>query len=740
MVGALLVAGRAQAQTSVGGLNVEGGVEAGAFGFLTDGPKNKERAKFEEYRDLEAGPFLRDLRLRFFRPDESYSAEFAGSKWGRQDQEFSLSAGRTGLWRFEFEWNQTPHVISTTSRTAAHEAARGVWVLPPISGLSDFNGQAASHELHDVGVRWAAGHLRFHLTPTPDLEITAEYTRTRKEGNRPFSMNFGTSGNNFVEILQPIEQTVHDFSLGGTYARERWQLQFTYALSVFENDIRRVRFDNPCFQAPIGGSAAFGCPATDSRTAALNPVPSTGQSSVPPSNMAHTVNIAGGVNLPLRTHLTASAAYSLTLQNDTLLPMTINPSIQADPRLALPQQSLNGNVQTIVFDLGATSHPFALPLTLSAKYRFYNLTDRSDTLTFPAYDLGDRAFFTGGVAGPILSPIRAERESFWRQNADLDGRYQIARPVAATLGLGWEQWNRGPQREVHETGEYIGKAALDVTPFDWLLGRLTYKPSYRSDNSYKRFLTPDVNPPLQLFLARAFDQAERARHRVDLLLQFTPTETLSITPSATWRHDDYPHSDFGVNWETSWSAGIDLTWSPTARLTFSAGYVHELIDRDMTSRGASPNIVANIDADWRSNMADTYDVFRLNGKAALIPRVLDWTVGGNYATSFGRIETRNPSATLPGTALAATALAKRMPDFDDQFLRLETALRYHFARSWTASLVYAFESFTKHDWRTDNWLAWNPILATTNGSVWLGNDIRNYDAHILGVTLAYTFR
>jgi MtrB/PioB family decaheme-associated outer membrane protein len=738
----LVMARAAAAQTTLGGMNVEGSIEAGLRGFLTDEPKNKERAKFEEYRDMGAGPFLERLQLRFFTKDEGYSSELFGSKWGREDQEYSLSTGRLGLWQFQFDWDQTPHLLSTTGRTLLHETSRGVWVAPGIGSLSDFNGQATSRELHNIGVRWDTGHFLFKLTPTPDLDLTAEYTRTRREGNKPFSMSFGTgSGTNFLELLQPVDSTVHDFRLGGSIAREKWQLQFGYVLSVYDADVDRVRFDNPCFQAPVGGSAAFGCVAAESRGAA-NPIPARGQSALAPSNMAHTFNLAGGVNLPLRTRVTANGSYSLTLQNQDFLPMTINTigGINTNPNVQLPQNSLNGNVQTILLNLAVTSRPFALPLTLSGKYRVYDYEDRSDDIRFRARVLNDRPLGTAAAPVPDFTVTTAKRESFTRHNFDLDGRYQVAQPVVTTLGFGWERWNRGPEREVSETDEYFIKAAIDVTPTDWLSAQLTYKPSFRRDSDYNRGIVSGTTPTTQLFLARKFDEAERDRQRVDLLVQITPVQGVSINPTAGWRHDDYIRSAFGLNWETAWSAGMDVGWNPVPRLSVSVGYMHELIDRDLRSRGASPNVASNINADWLSNMADVFDTFYGGVKVVLIPHVLDWSVNGNYAMSYGTIETRNPSATLPGTPLALSAQAKRMPAFDDHFARVDTGLRYHLSKSWTASVFYAFESFAKNDWRTDNWLAWNPILATTNGFVWLGNDLKDYNAHIIGATLTYRFK
>src|SRR6266511_2029214 len=101
-----------EAQISIGGYSLEGEIEAGPRFFLVE-PSKSRKAKFEEYRDMTEGLTLDHLYLRLFRPDESYSAELYGSKWGYEDQSFGLSAGRLGLWQFRFEWDQLPHVYST---------------------------------------------------------------------------------------------------------------------------------------------------------------------------------------------------------------------------------------------------------------------------------------------------------------------------------------------------------------------------------------------------------------------------------------------------------------------------------------------------------------------------------------------------------------------------------------------------------------------------------------------------
>ena len=67
----------------LGGFNVEGQGEAGTR-FFIEQPTGTRRGKFEEYRDIPEGAFLEGLHLRIFLPDESYSTEFGGSKWGQE--------------------------------------------------------------------------------------------------------------------------------------------------------------------------------------------------------------------------------------------------------------------------------------------------------------------------------------------------------------------------------------------------------------------------------------------------------------------------------------------------------------------------------------------------------------------------------------------------------------------------------------------------------------------------------
>jgi MtrB/PioB family decaheme-associated outer membrane protein len=726
---ALGPASLASAQPSLFGLNAEGEVELGGRIFL-DEPSQREKAKLIEYRDLDEQPFG-GFRLRLFRPDESYSVEMGGAKIGQDDQEFFLTAEGPGFWRFDFGWDQTPHIFSTNGRILATEPSPGVVTLPtPRPPLSAYNSGRA---LDEIGIRWDTARVGLGLTPTLALDLKLEYTYIDKHGERPLGFAFGSPGSDFMEVLEPVDQKIHDFRLRGSWSGERWQLQAGYTLSIFQNDRDSVTADNPCFG--LGGPLPNGCAGS-----AIG-APERGRLSLAPDNMAHSVSVAGAVNLPFwRTRVAANASYSLRLQDQAFLPHTINPSLAASPLLTLPRQDLDGMVGTLLFDVAATSRPLQ-PLTLKLRYRLFDYDDMTDELQFPGHVVNDRTLVT--------EPRIAGRFEYTKHNADFDARWKFGAPVALTAGIGWERWDRNEHREVPQSDEYGAKLALDVTPADWVMARLAYRPSIRRVSAYNTFAhlahtvveepTPDEEAQSQSILLRKFDEGARDRHRVDLLLGFTPTEVLSVTPSFSYRNDDYKDSTLGLQEAESFSAGFDVGWTPFEWLSVGAGYVYERIDQRQRSRNRE--VVGTVtldfpDFDWVTRNVDTIHTFHVGGKATLIPEKLNAVVEVSYSTATGEVRNSNPLPPTSGTpSQRANATVRPFPDLEDSLLRVEASLRYFLTRSWSVAVGYIFERFDQTDFRTDNL---NPFVPGS-ASIWLGNDLEDYTAHILVMSVGYRF-
>jgi hypothetical protein len=284
---------------------------------------------------------------------------------------------------------------------------------------------------------------------------------------------------------------------------------------------------------------------------------------------------------------------------------------------------------------------------------------------------------------------------------------------------------------------------VDVTPTEWMLARLTYRPSFRRIGNYNtaaqfnRTTVDDVTAPApQSPLLRKLDEADRNRQKVDLLMEFTPIETFTASFSSGFRNDEYYNSTLGLQVATAWTAGVDLTWNPSEKISVNGGYNYEYNLQRQRSRYRPSQTEDFPDFDWISTTTDRIDSFYVGLRGTLIPNVLDTAFGARYEYALSTVANRNPTAPTSGTAAQnASATALHFPATQDSMLRLDTALRYHFQKHWTASLGYAFEVFHKNNWQTDQL---NPFLPGVS-SIWQGNDLKDYTAHIVGLTLGYKF-
>ena len=209
----------------------------------------------EQYRDMPESPFgsFWSGSSSPTRATRSISvATSSGRRISRTSCRRVVSVSGTST-----SWDQIPHTLSTDARSLETQTSTGVFVLPsPRPPLSAYN-LAPFPDVQTVGHRPLSGIW----TPTLDLDLKADYTLTRESGDRPLSMGFGSPGNNFVEFIQPIDQTIHDFRIHASYAGEWWRVQGSYTLSIFQNGLGSLTAANPCFglKAP---SPPAGCGAT----------------------------------------------------------------------------------------------------------------------------------------------------------------------------------------------------------------------------------------------------------------------------------------------------------------------------------------------------------------------------------------------------------------------------------------------------------------------------------------------
>ncbi|MDO8526578.1 MAG: MtrB/PioB family outer membrane beta-barrel protein [Deltaproteobacteria bacterium] len=704
----ILFSMRATAGPEVFKMKSSGEINAGGRFYLPGQLPRTQRAEYEEYRDLPQQFYLENLNLNLESKDQQKYLDITATEAGAQDQNYSLTASELGLYRFEFEWDQTPHIFSTDGRMLGTTTSPGVYTLPtPRPTGNDYNNAPI---IDKIAVRWDTARFLFSYDLGKYWDVKGEYKWIDKSGDRPMGMAFGSPGINFREILEPVDQNVHNVRFTAGMKKEKYQLQFSYDFSLFQNALNRVISDNPL----AATNGAFVPSATGG-----NSIEASGQTSLPPGNMANTWNFAGGVNLPMNTRINSSFSYSLRQQNDSFLPHTNNPNIPSG-NLALPKSGLDGQAMTLLYNFSVTNRP-ADSVKLTTKYRYFHLSDSSNILTFPSHVVNDRTL--------VNSSLTAERFPFDKHNASMDAHFQILDPLEVTVGMGWERWDRSPQREAQTTDEYAPHISMDITPSDWTLMRVTYTPSIKTVAYYNVELIP-----AQEKLMRKFDEASRDRQKVDFFTQFTPLDIFQISFNGGIINDYYRNSVYGLQNSQTWSVGTDLSWKPFEPLTIFGGYVREQYSARQASQYREPTILENTRYAWVANTNDIIDTVRVGVDVEIIPNKLTWSGNWDLSREWNRMYANNPQTPTGGTAAQnASATASDFPAITSTLNRLESDLRYNINKSWNAKVAYVFDDFHINDFRT------NGLLPATQGDIFLGNELLNYAAHMVVMTVGYRF-
>jgi MtrB/PioB family decaheme-associated outer membrane protein len=690
----------AAAQASLLGGTAYGDVELGARLYLTR-PDDTELARFQEYRDMRQGFIVPAFRGWFDSEDGRTRVELIGRFPGQADQNLLLRGQRLGSFRFELQRDQSPHLYSTNGRLLGTVTERGVLTLPvPRPTAEEYN---LAPVIGEVASRWTNDRVALTLAPSANLNSLFHYSRTEKRGDRPMGMAFGSFGNNHREILEPIEHTVHHLRVAPAIRGAGYQLQASYDYSLFENALSAVEADNPLrvLDTPTVGA-------------------SRGRSALAPSNHAHTLGMQGALTLPLRGRVTTAMSLGRRFQRAPLLPYTINPAINASRLAPLPEH-LDGEVRTLMVRVAGSMRPLST-VTLGGRFRHYDLDDRTPTILLSGMVLSD---------GAVSSlPLETRRYPYTQQTAGADLRWRIAPPLALQLAYGYEAVRRDTEtREVGLTKEHTPRVTLDLTPAWWLSLHSTYLRGERRGDGYAE------TSAAQLPLLRKHIIADRDRERVELAAHVTPLGALSLGASYSLGSNEYPDSRYGRTEDSNRASEVSAHWQPSERLSLTASYMNETFRTGQRSRFRTVAIRDNESWDWLSNTDDDVNTAGLGFNATIIPRKLD--VGGNWDRIDVRsqVTTRNPLTPTGGTPHQnESAVAMDYPETSYRFNPVGVFVRYQVNANWQLISNYRQERFESVDFRT------NGLQPSAGQDLFMGNDLLDYRASLLSVTVRYSPR
>ena len=229
--------------------------------------------------------------------------------------------------------------------------------------------------------------------------------------------------------------------------------------------------------------------------------------------------------------------------------------------------------------------------------------------------------------------------------------------------------------------------------------------------------------------------------------------------------NDFPTSVTGLLDQTSDTYGVDVTYTASQNLNFTAGYVYEKYFFDMAAayipRGLNPPFdPAN---QWSNNTTDKVDTFRAGLSWALVPAKVDFDATFDYTkprsdsqydfalpgTPIGGLNEANgifPANVPPVPGFPVTTFDS-FPLVTKEFIMAKFRLAYHVSKNLTASAMYWKQKYDNTDWQTNNPGAngepFTPYMGHidpgANRWFFLGAQVPSYDANIFRASLTYTF-
>lgn len=608
-----------------------GGITIGSQG--VDG--EDESSKFNEFRDVRDGIYLYGLWFDFLDKRTGLFLKLNGESLIRDDQSLRLRLGEYGSWRLGIDRNDTPHNLSNKALSPFISRGSGLFTLPTSVQTPNRTLTPVPSALLDndaATAAWLATHLRaidlgpdrrktsgrFQYTPRADLKLRLSASNELRDGSK---ISYGPIGERpprtlNVQFAEPVDHTTRELRVEAEYQRDTYRASVSYLYSDFDNEIGTLRWQN--IYADAGADAGFD-------QWAGHRVATFGQRSLAPDNVYHNASGSFQLDLPLASHLTATAALGWMRQDETLLPYSTSDfdstTVAFSSTAALPRARAGAEIDTKLVNVDYVVRP-AARLNLRSFFRYYDLDNDTPQDNW-WYVTGDT--IPGAASAAVSRPTFKNQRinlaySYDRVNVGLDATYYV-RTWRTTLGARVERENIDRTFREADTGESIFKASIRTRPNDWLSLRAAYVFGDRDGDGYNTFVTSQSywydpvadaagnldNPKVSFSNhpdMRKFDVADRRRHEVDLAATVVPSDPISLTASFHFRDHDFdsnvrstqpllgspfartaadqlaatPGDQLGLLDRQMRRYSLDASYAPTERLTLTAFGSRETID------------------------------------------------------------------------------------------------------------------------------------------------------------------
>jgi hypothetical protein len=618
-----------------------GFIEFGGRGFLNDPQRDghifqggNSLAKFYEYRDLRPGPFG-DFFAATGSGNGLYEIDAWGQNVGYRDQRYEAYLSKAGEQYFNFMWDQTPHVYSTSASTlfntsgnaltlinpniGAQLFAAGVAGFPTIPGAATAASTAKTNAIStiinqnvvptNVGIRRDTAAVDYRYTPTDNWDFRANYSNMHRTGSQVDGVLFtNTNNGSRVDVAKPVNDTTQNFGVNGEYSgTSAWGKKFNamvgYSGSVYQDDFNNYTVQNPfCSGVVCAGNG--------------NPTAPLAMMSTPPNNQMNGVSGTLGADLPLNSRYMGTVAYSGMRQNDAFLPFSINSAVGGAPLLvnglpanqlsSIPQvvrtqggvgvTSLNGSINTLLVNNVVTTQ-ITPDLKTKVNYRYYDYSNQTPELHLSDWIIADAA--SALATHPVYTPVNSLSLGYIKQNAGAEATWRPVNSVNVGGAYGYERYDF-TRADASSTTENSGKVYADWKPTSWITARTSALFSERRAGNYDylnnvglfqwpapsaaaSFTHPSGDNYTAYYRQFYLDDRDRAQGKfaVDVKL----LRNLTVTPTFNIKNDTYifGQNQVGVTSDRSYAAGVEAAYVATPDATFLFSYMNEQRNQNVLS-------------------------------------------------------------------------------------------------------------------------------------------------------------
>jgi len=586
-----------------------------------------------------------------------------GSNLGLESRQLRLDYERQGQWGYSLEFSQTPrHIpyifnttltgIDTGVQTEGGTAARDV----QLSTRRDALGLGYSRQL---GGGWST---------------TVSYRHEEKTGTR----NWGHHSVRF--LVDPIDYTTQQLEATVGYADKRLQVTGGYYGTDFSNALTNV-------VTPVGGG--------------ISPV------ALPPANQSHQLYVSGGYGFTPTTRGMFKLAFGRITQDQTFF---------TTPLGSVPQNNLDGRIDTTLMQLGVSSRPMP-KLSLRANLRYEERDDRTPVFVYTT--AGATATHDG----------RNEPRSFETTVGKVEASYMLPASFRLTGGAEHDirKRNTSAVRSVSfrdETEETTLSAELRRSLSETLNGALAFVTSERTGSDW--YVNLRNNGTLGSNLIHPLHLADRDRNKIKLVLDWMPLEPLSIHFVGETSKDDYSGRTLGPREGEAQLVSLDAAYRFNDEWTATAWTSHTDTRAEQTScvgSGATgavgqtcPDTAANPLWEARLRNVGTAYGFGLRGKPTSLIEI-----EGELSLAKDRGEF---------VQFAAATAAPTIPEVNYKTTTLRLRGSYALNKVSGVRLQYVYDRI-----KTDDWY-WTNFTYGDGTTVRLDPD---EEVHFLGVGYYYRF-